>query len=570
MKKQNTLDDLINEIHQFHQSITAQSDEELLLFSKTLFSTTKPTKTANALLIKIYALVLEIFKRKRIAIHDTHLKAAIALDQGKLLVLESDEDKNIAVVFPAILNLYNGKKTHIIHADAHQIEKNINRVYSVYNFLNIPISFIKQDMPAIEKKKAYHNQVCYSTAKAIVFDYLNNFIAYEEEEQISIDFDFAIIMDAEVLLIDEARNSLALAGTFIPYEEDFVEIANFVSKLTVAIDYKIDPRSNAVYFTESGGNKIKEHFSNTIFSDNSNPLLVAINLAIKAKELLKRDTHYVVQDDKIKLLDEFTGKIIPDRKYHNALQVALEAKENLPLNSRASLLNSISLHQFFQQYSKLAGIATSIQNEIHEYLDFYHLETIIISPNNESTGQQETKEANLYELRKAFYQFAAFVEIQRKILQEERQKILADPHYYFTAQGKTLSALESQPQLATKIKQVLLQQYDECWSNHLDYLSELRANISTIGKKSLNLFRKKADEHFQSRCDLMDRRIEKRVKRLIANPDLSLEELSFIQAHSTWMYAINDTPFNNSITKNETSFSSPVSFVKNLFQKWKK
>ncbi|HFC76831.1 MAG TPA: hypothetical protein ENJ27_01235, partial [Candidatus Moranbacteria bacterium] len=101
MKKQNTLDDLINEIHQFHQSITAQSDEELLLFSKTLFSTTKPTKTANALLIKIYALVLEIFKRKRIAIHDTHLKAAIALDQGKLLVLESDEDKNIAVVFPA-------------------------------------------------------------------------------------------------------------------------------------------------------------------------------------------------------------------------------------------------------------------------------------------------------------------------------------------------------------------------------------------------------------------------------------------------------------------------------------
>jgi preprotein translocase subunit SecA len=240
--------------------------------------------------------------------------------------MQTGEGKTLTAVFPAYLNALPKKGVHVLTFNDYLAKRDANWMRPVYEFLGMSVGYLQEGMQKSDKKAAYHADITYATAKEVGFDYLRSFIAYHPDELIMRPFHFAIVDEADALLIDEARNPLVLAGIMICSGIDFTQVAHFVSLLINNVDFGIDEYSRNIYLKDSGIEKVERTFAIKSLHDDKNlNLHAAINLAIHARMLLSRDIDYVVKNDEIKLVDEFNGRIVEDRKWRNGIQTAVEA-----------------------------------------------------------------------------------------------------------------------------------------------------------------------------------------------------------------------------------------------------
>ncbi len=373
----------ISKIHAFHQTIKGYSDQALQNLAKSLRANVKDHSDLDNILIKAYALVYEACHRQLgLKPYEVQIMGAIAMHKGRLVEMKTGEGKTLAAVFPAFLNALTGKGVHIMTFNDYLAKRDAEWMGKVYTFLGLSVAYIYEGMPLDEKRHAYQADITYGTAKEMGFDYLRSFIAYQKEELILRPFNFAIIDEADALLIDEARNPLVLAGDIFEADIDIKEISHLISKLKKDLDFEINKYGRNIFLTEKGLEKLEKQLGiNNLLASEYNPLLSAINLAIHAKELLTKDIDYIIQNGQVKLVDEFTGRIVEDRKWRNGLQAAVEAKEGLEIQNEGIILNTITIRHFILQYPKRTGMTATAHQSIEHFLEHYGMKVIIIPPN---------------------------------------------------------------------------------------------------------------------------------------------------------------------------------------------
>lgn len=373
----------VSKINQEASLLASKSDSELMKISLDLQYKCQSGETCDNHLIEAYGLVKEVIRRiLKITPFDVQIMGAIALHQNKVVEMQTGEGKTLTAVFPAYLNALTQKGIHVLTFNDYLAKRDANWMGPIYEFLGLTVGYIQEGMDRGEKKAAYHADITYATAKEVGFDYLRSFIAYHPDELIMKPFHFAIVDEADALLIDEARNPLVLAGNIINSGIDFYQVAHFVSLLKNKVDFGIDEYSRNIYLKDTGIEKVEKEFSVENLHDDTNlNLHAAINLAIHARMLLTRDIDYVVKNDEIKLVDEFTGRIVEDRKWRNGLQTAVEAKEGVKIQSEGNILNSMSLQHFICLYPRKSGMTGTAANAAEELSNFYGMKVIVIPPN---------------------------------------------------------------------------------------------------------------------------------------------------------------------------------------------
>ena len=370
-------------INQLEAVFRDKTDKALREYAQTIKAKTNANIPLDDLLEEAFALVREVCKRQlNMRPFDVQIIAGMVLNEGKLAEMKTGEGKTLAAVMPVYLNALKGEGVHVLTFNDYLAKRDAQWMGKVYRFLGLTVGYIQQNMTSAEKRKAYQCDITYATSKAVGFDYLRSFIAYHPDEIVLRSFHYAIVDEADAILIDEARNPLVLAGSLTDTALDLPKISAFTSQLNKDTDYTLDEYSRNVFLTENGIKKAERFFSvHPLHNMKNQALLAAINIALHAKVLLHRDIDYVVKDGKIKLIDEFTGRIVEDRKWQNGLQMAVEAKEQLEIQSEGMILGSITLQHFMQQYPKTAGMTATAIGSAEEFQKFYNLQVVVIPPN---------------------------------------------------------------------------------------------------------------------------------------------------------------------------------------------
>ena len=333
-------------------------------------------------LVEIYAIAKVVCSRRLgMTPYDVQLIGAIAMHQNRLIEMQTGEGKTLTAVLPIVLNALTKKGVHVLTFNDYLAKRDAEWMKPVYQFFDLSVSYVNEQMTVLEKREAYQADITYATAKTVGFDYLRDFMVYSEEELVQRPYNFAVVDEADAILIDEGRNPLVLAGDFLNADLDFYEIAEFVKLLEADKDYKIHDQGFHAFLIESGVERIQQHFKINIHEENGFALHSAINLALFGRLFLKRDVHYIVRENKILLVDDFTGRVVADRKWRNGLQTAIEAKEGVSINMEGTILNSITLQHFIQKYPKLGGMTATAQSAAEEFYDFYNLKTVVIPQN---------------------------------------------------------------------------------------------------------------------------------------------------------------------------------------------
>ncbi|HSI76677.1 MAG TPA: DEAD/DEAH box helicase [Lunatimonas sp.] len=373
----------LQEIDKVGPLLRKLADSELKDRCLNLKRMAKNVKQKDDILPYVYAAVKEVIKRKlKITPFEAQLIGAIALHEGKVIEMQTGEGKTLTAVFPAILNALTEKGVHILTYNDYLAKRDANWMYPVYEFFGLNVGFVVDGMKPKEKAAAYQADITYGTAKEVGFDYLRSCMAYHPDELVLREFHFAIADEADALLIDEARNPLVLAGEFGQSTLNHYEVAQFVEGLVSEIDFSLDEYSRNVFLTQRGIEKAEEHYGlRNLFEDPNILIHSAINLALQARVLLHRDVDYIIKDSRILLVDELTGRVVEDRKWQNGLQTAVEAKEQLPIQSEGNILGSITIQHLMKLYPKLAGMTGTAQEAVEEFANFYNLGVVVIPPN---------------------------------------------------------------------------------------------------------------------------------------------------------------------------------------------
>lgn len=368
---------------QFADNIRVTSDTDLQRRFSAIRGKVSAGEPMDEYLPEVYAIVAEVFSRTlHIVPYRVQIMAAIALHGRNIIEMQTGEGKTLVAVFTACLNALEGKGIHILTFNDYLAKRDANWMRPVYEFLGVSVGFIQENMSVSEKRLAYNCDVTYATAKEVGFDYLRSCMAYEPGEIILPDFNYAIVDEADAILIDEARNPLVFAGNIEGQPVDLHRVARYVSGLAHSIDFILDEYARNVFLTDSGIEKTERYFGvPNLYDDNARDLLIAVNLALQARSMLRKDIDYIIEDGRIKLVDEFTGRIVEDRKWQNGLQSAVEAKEGLVVESEGRILNSVTLQHLMSSYRKVSGMTGTAQHAAQEFANFYGLGVVVIPPN---------------------------------------------------------------------------------------------------------------------------------------------------------------------------------------------
>lgn len=334
----------------------------------------------DIILIEAFALVKEAVRRTLgLEAFDEQLIAGIAMHDSRLVEMQTGEGKTLAAVFPAYLNALSGKGVHILTFNDYLAGRDAGWMGPVYRMLGLSVGCVQQGMSKAERKNAYHCDITYVTGKEAGFDYLRDFMSYRKEDLVHRSFNFAIVDEADSILIDEARIPLVIAASKKEEASQLYVAADTVRKLKPDIDYLTDEYSRNVYFNEEGVMKIEAMLGcGNLCAQENFILLTELNNALHAEVLLQRDVDYIVKNGKIEMIDEFTGRVAENRHWPDALQAALETKEGLKLQSGGRIMSQITMQAYLLMYKKLSGMTGTAVDSSEEIKDFYCLDVVVI------------------------------------------------------------------------------------------------------------------------------------------------------------------------------------------------
>ncbi len=332
-------------------------------------------------IITAFSLVKEAVLRKLgIHVYDEQLWAALVLNDNSLVEMATGEGKTIAAVFSAFLNSLDYGAVHVFTFNDYLARRDATMMQDVYEALGTSVGYIYSGQSHESRKNSYKCHVTYMTVKECGFDYLREFMAETADDILLPDFNYTIVDEADSILIDESRIPLVIAGnTSVKHGIDLFEMSRAVGKLKIDEHYEIDEYGSNVFLNEDGIEELEKLLKIENLYDESNmDLIVSVNNALYAKELVKKDIDYIVRNDSIELVDEFTGRIAEKRHWPHGLHEAIEAKEEILPSEKGQILNQITLQNFIKMYPRLSGMTGTASTSAKEFDNTYNLKVHVI------------------------------------------------------------------------------------------------------------------------------------------------------------------------------------------------
>ncbi|WKD57040.1 preprotein translocase subunit SecA [Corynebacterium capitovis DSM 44611] len=332
------------------------------------------------------------------------IMGAAALHFGSVAEMKTGEGKTLTSVLPAYLNGLTGKGVHIVTVNDYLAKRDAEMMGRVHHFLGLDVGVILSEMRPPERKKAYAAAITYGTNNEFGFDYLRDNMARSTEEMVQRGHNYAIVDEVDSILIDEARTPLIISGPVDGSSQFFTVFAQLAPRMREGIHYEVDKRKRTVGVSEEGVEFVEDQLGiDNLYASEHSPLVSYLNNALKAKELFERDKDYIIRQGEVLIVDSFTGRVLPGRRYNEGMHQAIEAKENVEIKNENQTLATVTLQNYFRLYEKLAGMTGTAETEAAELHQIYGLDVVAIPPNK--PNQRTDREDLVYKTQEA--KFAA-------------------------------------------------------------------------------------------------------------------------------------------------------------------
>jgi preprotein translocase subunit SecA len=374
---------LVSEIKIASNLLKEKSIEELELIIQKVKSRSTKEPLEN-LLIDWFALTQEMSYRTIGLRHfDTQLLAGIILHEGKIVEMKTGEGKTLASTLAVALNALSKKGVHVVTVNDYLAERDQKLMGKIYKALGLSVGLVKSTSTTLEKQTSYSSDITYLTNSELVFDYLRDSSSYNLNEVVQTPFNFCIIDEIDSILIDEARTPLILSTSKSNNNKNKLYLAKKIaSLLSRGSDFEIDEKRREINLTELGYKNIKEKLGKKTLYDTEDPWILEILNALKAQYVFRKNKDYIVLNNKILIVDEFTGRIMEDRRWSMGIHEAMEAKENVEIGGGTKTKTSITYQNFFTLYPKLAGMTGTAKTTEKEFQDIYNLEVVVLPTEN--------------------------------------------------------------------------------------------------------------------------------------------------------------------------------------------
>ena len=358
-------------------------------------------ETLEQLLPEAFAVVREASKRVLGMRHfDVQLIGGMVLNSGKIAEMKTGEGKTLMATLPIYLNALTGKGVHVVTVNDYLAKRDADWMGHIYRFLGLTVDCIVHGLSDIQRKAAYHADITYGTNNEFGFDYLRDNMKFDLEDYVQRDLNYAIVDEVDSILIDEARTPLIISGPSEASSELYFRVDRIIPRLkkgevieerdgkigqatkTHTGDFTVDEKAKSSALTEEGVAKVEKLLNvENLYEPQNIELLHHVNQALKAHALFKKDVDYVVKDDEVQIVDEFTGRLMPGRRWSDGLHQAVEAKEGVKIASENQTLATITFQNYFRMYNKLAGMTGTAETEAAEFNEIYNLDVNVIPTN---------------------------------------------------------------------------------------------------------------------------------------------------------------------------------------------
>ena len=398
---------LVSDVNILEEDLFPLSDDDLRTrtvefrnkFEKTT-STVEELALLDELLPEAFAVVREASRRVLGMRHfDVQLIGGMVLHEGQIAEMKTGEGKTLVATLPSYLNALTGRGVHVVTVNDYLARRDAEWMGQIHRFLGLSVGLVQQSMAPIERKKNYECDITYATNSELGFDYLRDNMAGDESEIVQRDFQFCVIDEVDSILIDEARTPLIISGQVERPQEKYQQAAEVVANLKRALDiskdgidpegdYEVDEKQRSCILTDEGFAKTEKLLNVQDLFDPKDPWAHYVTNALKAKELFVKDVNYIVRDNEAVIVDEFTGRVMPGRRWSDGQHQAIEAKENLQIQPETQTLASITYQNFFLLYPRLSGMTGTAKTEEVEFEKTYKLETTVV-PTNRKISRED-------------------------------------------------------------------------------------------------------------------------------------------------------------------------------------
>ena len=399
---------LVDAINALEQELEGLSEEALRARTQAFRDRLKQGETLDDLLVEAFATVREASKRTLGQRHfDVQLLGGMVLHRGKISEMKTGEGKTLVATLAVYLNALEGKGVHVVTVNDYLAKRDARWMGQIYKYLGLTVGCIVHELDDAERQEQYRCDVTYATNNELGFDYLRDNMKFRLEEMVQRDFNYAIVDEVDSILIDEARTPLIISGPAEDSSEAYRRVDTLIPELSAA-DFEKDEKQRTVTLTEEGAHRIESLLAKegllkegSLYDIQNISLVHHVNQALRAHKLFQRDTDYIVKDNKVIIIDEFTGRMMEGRRYSDGLHQALEAKERAEIQNENQTLASITFQNYFRMYPKLSGMTGTAMTEATEFGEIYGLEVIEVPTNMPMVRKDADDE--VYRTRKEKY-----------------------------------------------------------------------------------------------------------------------------------------------------------------------
>jgi len=397
LKKFNSQVVAINQLEADYEKLTDKDLKNKTLEFKARISS---GESLDNILVEAFAVVREAGKRTLGQRHfDVQLLGGLVLNQGNISEMKTGEGKTLVATLPVYLNALEEKGVHVVTVNDYLAKRDSEWMGQIYNFLGMTVGTITSDLDEEEKRKSYQADITYGTNNEFGFDYLRDNMKYNMDQLVQRGHNFAIVDEVDSILVDEARTPLIISGQVEDKSQLYNKIDKIIPKIS-ANHIDIDEKSKNVTLTDEGNEFLDEllvkenlmDIDSSIYDMENVSLVHHVNQALKAHKIFNKDTDYLVKDNQVIIIDEFTGRMMEGRRFSDGLHQALEAKEKVMIQPENRTMASITFQNYFRLYKKLSGMTGTASTESEEFLDIYNLDVISIPPNIKITRKDHDDE----------------------------------------------------------------------------------------------------------------------------------------------------------------------------------
>ena len=397
LKKFNNQVIAINQLEADYEKLTDKDLKNKTLEFKARISS---GESLDNILVEAFAVVREAGKRTLGQRHfDVQLLGGLVLNQGNISEMKTGEGKTLVATLPVYLNALEEKGVHVVTVNDYLAKRDSEWMGQIYNFLGMTVGTITSDLDEEEKRKSYQADITYGTNNEFGFDYLRDNMKYNMDQLVQRGHNFAIVDEVDSILVDEARTPLIISGQVEDKSQLYNKIDKIIPKIS-ANHIDIDEKSKNVTLTDEGNEFLDEllvkenlmDIDSSIYDMENVSLVHHVNQALKAHKIFNKDTDYLVKDNQVIIIDEFTGRMMEGRRFSDGLHQALEAKEKVMIQPENRTMASITFQNYFRLYNKLSGMTGTASTESEEFLDIYNLDVISIPPNIKITRKDHDDE----------------------------------------------------------------------------------------------------------------------------------------------------------------------------------